>query len=93
MLIELDPTLRAGQVITVKVPVEKLSGNWFIEKAVHTVDNNGGLTELSLNKNGTAKSVKSNASANDGKVNNTEGDKGAKDTRKIYFTNDGVVKK
>ena len=93
LLIELDPTLRAGQVITVKVPVEKLSGNWFIEKAVHTVDNNGGLTELSLNKNGTAKSVKSNASANDGKVNNTEGDKGAKDTRKIYFTNDGVVKK
>ncbi len=89
LTIELDPTIRAGEVITVKVPVEKLSGNWFVEKAVHTIDNRGGITELSLNKVGTSKPVKNVAAASDGKVNNTEGAKGVKDTRKIFMNNNG----
>jgi phage protein D len=93
LVIELDPTLRAGQVITVKVPVEKLSGNWFIEKAVHTIDGNGGLTSLDLNKNGTAKSVKDTPTVNDGKVNNTEGATSPTDTRKIPFFNSGYYDK
>ena len=93
LLIELDPMRKTGEVITIQLPVDKLSGNWFIETAQHTIDKNGGFTELTLNKNGTARPSKTGKDTNDGKVNNTEGNKDSKATTRVYRNVDGNTTK
>lgn len=84
LLIELDPSRHSGEMITVTVPIDRYSGNWYIENAQHTIDKSGGFTQLTLNKNGTNKPSKNGTATNDGKVNNTEGGKNAQQTVRIY---------
>ncbi len=91
LLIELDPMRKAGEVVTLELPVEKLSGNWFVETAQHTIDENGGFTELMINKNGTARPSKTGKDTNDGKVNNTQGSTDSKATTRVYRNVDGNI--
>lgn len=88
--IELDPSLSTGEVVTIQLPVQKMSGNWFIEKVVHKIDYSGAFTELSLNKNGTSKPIKVTPAKNEGKINNTEGATSTKPTTVKVWNNNGV---
>jgi phage protein D len=87
LIVELDPSLRSGDMITLQTEAEADCGNWFIETVKHTVDKVG-LTEMTLNKNGTAKPVKSSVEKNE-KVNNTEGSTSTRATTRIYYGNNG----
>jgi phage protein D len=46
-----DPLLKAKQVIEIVGLSNTLSGNYYIEKAVHTIDSSGYVTELHLIRN------------------------------------------
>jgi hypothetical protein len=83
----------AGEVINISVPIDRYSGVWYIENSQHTIDKNGGLTQISLNKNGTNKPSKNGTDTNSGKVNNTEGVKGSKEVTRIYRDENGNIKK
>lgn len=47
-----NPSLKANMVITIGGVLEKHCGNWFIQKAKHSVRTGGYLTTLELAKNG-----------------------------------------
>lgn len=89
LVVELDPSLHSGDMVTLQTEVDKLNGNWFIETVTHTVDSTGGLTEMSLNKNGTAKPIKEGATKHGEKVNNTEGATSGQPMKRVYFGNNG----
>lgn len=90
LLVELEPLRKAGDVITINVPVDRYSGIWYAEKVVHTIDSKGGFTEYDLNKNGTSKPTKSSATKNNSKVN--KGDVSTRENTRIYRGADGVEK-
>jgi phage protein D len=89
VVVELDPSLHSGDMVTLQTEVEADCGNWFIETVTHTVDMSGGFTEMTLNKNSTSKPVKEGAIKHGEKVNNTEGATSGRPQKRVYFGNDG----
>ncbi|MBL7817656.1 MAG: hypothetical protein JNL70_21800 [Saprospiraceae bacterium] len=85
LTIELDPFLTANDIITLSLPVNRHNGNWYIEKAVHTVDSNGAITNLSLNKNGVSASVKVDKTVNE-KVNRSVGETSTKQSTRVRYS-------
>jgi hypothetical protein len=72
--VELDPFLKAGDMVTLIIPlIERYSGNWMIEEVYHKIDNGGAFTEITLNKTGTDKPIKLIAKQNTEGVNKTQG--------------------
>lgn len=84
LLVELDTARSVGEVVTIKLPVDKLSGNWVVDKMTHKITMNGAFTELNLVKNGTNKPIKALSGENKNKVNNTEGAKDSEQKFRIY---------
>lgn len=83
--VELDPIFRARDIVTLSLPVDSHSGNWFVEKVTHSVDKGGAFTELSLNKNGVSVSVKSDKDKHE-KVNTTTGETSNRQTSKVRYS-------
>ena len=85
--IDLDPTIQAGDIITVNGVARKHSGNWYVTKVTHKVDSSGGATTIEADKNGSNKSITSTKtptnSANNTDVNKSQGSDAQQQTKKV----------
>lgn len=84
MTIELDPTIDAGDIITVAGLAQLHSGNWRIEKVTHTVNGSPAQSKIEAYKNGTKKSMTTGDNKNSGSKNTTQGKTDGTTTKKIY---------
>lgn len=73
MTLELDPTILAGEIITLSGVAQKHAGNWRVYKASHSVSSSAS-TVLECYKNGAKKSSTSTVTNSAGNVNKTQGD-------------------
>ena len=73
--LELDPTISSGQIITVSGMAQKHSGNWIINKTIHTVSSGGGATAIECYRNGAKKSPTATGGTSGGTVNKSQGNK------------------
>ena len=90
-----DTSVEADTIISMAGVAKKFSGNWYVKKVIHDVDDNGFQTELELTKNGSKKS----GTETDGKnsdVNKSTGKDGAdksKEVKQVNWSVDGTNKK
>lgn len=91
LVVELDPDVNAGDVITMAGVAQIHAGNWRVEKATHDIISSPAQTTLSLVKNagkngqGGSTGSKTNETVGDNS-NNVDAEK---DLDRIYFDQDG----
>lgn len=80
-----NPQITPNTVITVSNVAKRHSGNWYVTKVTHKIDQGGYSTDIELSKN--AIRDKSKEEAPKAKVNNTIGDKpnNSKNTVKVRY--------
>jgi hypothetical protein len=92
LMIEIDPFLRAGDIITIQLPVDKISGNWQIHNVTHKIDGGGAFTELEVNRTGTDLPLKATKKQNDAEVNKSKGnEKGGTRIWKVGFESGSIT--
>lgn len=80
---ELDPTIEAGEMITVSGISQKHIGNWRIHKVRDTINGSGGITTITAYRNGAKKSGTVSDKDNTGDTNNTTGNTDEKVTKDL----------
>lgn len=81
--IELDPTIKAGDIITLAGLSIKHIGNWRAEKVTHTINSSGGITVIEGVRNGAKAGSSKDAKDNTGEVNNSKGNENGKIEKKL----------
>jgi len=99
MGIDLDPTINAGDIITVSGVAKKHSGNWYVTKVVHQIGS-GASTVISADKNASHKSLTNNTAktstntSQNNDVNETKGKNSQEQVKKMHSYNwEGKEKK
>lgn len=64
LIIEGEPMLKAGDIISISGVGQKHSGNWYIFKITHDIGNGGYVTTIQLKKNATKAPVSKDAEEN-----------------------------
>lgn len=73
LTVELDPTINAGDIITLAGVSVKHIGNWRITKVNHIINNGGGKTVMECNRNGAKKTSSVGDKKTQGDVNDSKG--------------------
>ncbi|RUP38226.1 MAG: hypothetical protein EKK63_12665 [Acinetobacter sp.] len=96
---ELEPTIEAGEIITVNGVGKRYSGNWQIRKKTDDVTESPATSTFELIKNGTGKPISkasSNAKTQNTTTGESQGDSSKMNTKKqvkdVNFTVDGKIK-
>ena len=83
-VLELDPTVEAGDIITIAGIAQKHNGNWRIEKVTHSITGSPASTKIEAYKNATKKSITTGNNKTTASKNTTQGKSTGTTTKKIY---------
>jgi len=93
LTIELDPTVEAGDIITIAGIAQKHNGNWRIEKVTHSVTSSPATTKIEAYKNATKKSVTTGNNKSTANKNTTQGKSAGTTSKKIYSYDENSIPK
>lgn len=82
-----DPTIEARSIVRMTNVSSRLSGNWFVERALHRIDGSGYTTELELSRDGHA-GYGIRGAKGDEKAKANVNDKAAKESKPLIAVED-----